>query len=46
MDHSFQIGRLPVLDNAKFVMENIVYGHGVWSRSWCEVFQRMDTNNK
>ena len=27
MDHSFQIRRLPVLDNAKFVMENMVYGH-------------------
>ena len=26
-DHSFQIRRLPVLDNAKFVMENMVYDH-------------------
>ena len=38
MDHSFQIRRLPVLDNKVFNGK-----HGVWS---CEVFQRMDINNK
>ena len=39
MDHSFQIRRPPVLDNAKYVMENMVYDHG-------EVLQRMDIKNK
>ena len=27
MEQSFQIIRLPVLDNENFVMENMVYGH-------------------
>ena len=39
MDHSFQIRRLPILENEKFVMENMVLLS-------CEVFQRMDINNK
>ena len=34
MDHSFQIRRLPVLDDAKFVMENMVYGHVKCLKEW------------
>ena len=37
MDHSFQIRRLPVLDDAKFVMENMAYGHVKCFKDWISI---------
>ena len=34
MDHSFQIRRLPILENEKFVMENMVYCHVKCLKGW------------
>ena len=41
MDHSFQIRRLPVLDDAKFVMENMVYGHVKCFKKWVSIINGM-----
>ena len=41
MDHSFQIRRLPVLDDAKFVMENMVYGHVKCFKEWISIINGM-----
>ena len=34
MDHCFQIRRLPILDNAKYVMENMLYGQAKCFKEW------------
>ena len=41
MDHSFQIRRLPVLSDAKFVMENMVYGHVKCFKEWISIINGM-----
>ena len=41
MDHSFQIRRLPVLGDAKFVMENMVYGHVKCFKEWISIINGM-----
>ena len=33
-DHSFQIRRLPILENEKYIMENMVYGHVKCFKGW------------
>ena len=41
MDHSFQIRRLQVLDNVKFVIENMVYGHVKCFKEWISTINGM-----
>ena len=41
MAHSFQISRLPVLDNTKFVMDNMVYGHVKCFKEWISIINGM-----
>ena len=41
MDHSFQIRRLPVLGDAKSVMENMVYGHVKCFKEWISIINGM-----
>ena len=41
MTHSFQISRLPVLDNTKFVMDNMVYGHVKCFKEWISIINGM-----
>ena len=41
MDNSFQIRRLPVLGDAKFVMENMVYGHVKCFKEWISIINGM-----
>ena len=41
MDHYFLIRRLPVLDDAKFVMENMVYGHVKCFKEWISIINGM-----
>ena len=42
MEHSFQVNtRLPIIDNAKYVMENMVYGHVKYFKGWMKVVDGM-----
>ena len=41
MEHSFQIRRLPVLDNANFVMENMVHGCVNCFKEWISAINGM-----
>ena len=41
MHHSFQIRRLPVLGDAKFVMENMVYDHVKCFKEWTSIINGM-----
>ena len=41
MDHSFQIRRLPVLGNGKFIMENMVYYHVKCFKEWILIVNGM-----
>ena len=41
MDHSFQIRGLLILDNAKYVMENMVYGNAKCFKGWMSTINRV-----
>ena len=41
MDHPFQIRILPVLDDAKFVTENMVYDHVKCFKEWISIINGM-----
>ena len=41
MDHSFQIRGLLILDNAKYVMENMVYGNAKCFKGWVSTIHRV-----
>ena len=41
MDHSFQIRILPILDDEKVLMENVVYGHVTCFKEWISIINGM-----